>query len=232
MARLRIEPGGKLVAGIVILCALLFLFFKIKWSAGTQRWQRAAAPTTMAQQTSRTVPPTPQREISASNGAANAAKSAEVQSQHAVSATSGREVSQPKTQVSNSHPSYQAEVHAQPLPFASNTPIRIFFDFNRASINKNVYCIFDRIEEIVRQKGWTNLKIVVEGNADSIGTPWYNKTLSEMRAARVADSLSRRLGIPLKGIELVANGSSKPVASNETRDGRAENRRTEILLYH
>jgi flagellar motor protein MotB len=53
-----------------------------------------------------------------------------------------------------------------------------------------------------------------------------------MRAARVADSLPKCLEIPLNGIEVVANGSTKPFASNRTLDGRAENRRTEVLLYH
>ncbi len=117
-------------------------------------------------------------------------------------------------------------------PESSPGAIKVFFDFNRAQINKNVYCIFDRIDEAVRHVGRQNLRIVVEGNADSIGSSWYNVSLSRMRAARVADSLSKRLGIPLNNIELVANGSTKPVASNETRDGRAENRRTEVYIYH
>jgi len=118
------------------------------------------------------------------------------------------------------------------LPVPSGEPIRIFFDFNRSNINKNVYCIFDRISEKVRRIGGQNFRIMVEGNADSIGPSWYNVDLSRTRAVRVADSLSRRLGIPLRNIQLVANGSTKPATSNGTREGRAENRRTEVHIFY
>lgn len=117
-------------------------------------------------------------------------------------------------------------------PESNVRAVRIFFDFNRASINKNVYCIFDKIGEVVSRLGRPSVRIVIEGNADSIGPSWYNFSLSKMRAARVADSLSKRLGIALNNIELVANGSTKPAVSNGTREGRAENRRTEIHIYH
>jgi len=111
-------------------------------------------------------------------------------------------------------------------------PIKVFFDFNRATINRNVYSIFDRIDEAVRNLRRQSFRIVIEGNADSIGPSRYNVSLSKMRATRVADSLSKRLGISLENIELVANGSAKPAASNETREGRAENRRTEVHIYY
>jgi len=100
------------------------------------------------------------------------------------------------------------------LPPSTTQPIKIFFDFNRSNINKNVYCIFDKIDGIVSRAGQKNLRVMIEGNADSIGSPSYNVTLSRMRAVRVADSLSRRL------------------ASNETREGRAENRRTEVHIFY
>ncbi len=77
-----------------------------------------------------------------------------------------------------------------------------------------------------------NHRIVVEGNADSIAPSWYSIHLLRMRAARVADLLSKCLEIPPDGIDVVADGSTKPFASNKTLDGRAENRRTEVLLYH
>lgn len=114
----------------------------------------------------------------------------------------------------------------------AGSPIRIYFAFNRAHVNKNVYCIFDRIQALVRREGTSDLRIVVEGNADSVGAPWYNVELSRRRAARVADSISNRLGLPMGSISLVANGSRKPIATNSTRAGRADNRRTDIIIYH
>ena len=192
MARVRIEPGGKVLIAVVIFGALLFLFFKIK---GTQ--------STLIQ----TTPPP----VSVTTSSQNVA------------------TQPPPSKVTSQKISEESQRPEETK--SARGPIRIFFDFNRASINKNVYCIFDRIEEAARRDGSRNVKVVVEGNADSIGPRWYNIYLSKMRAARVADSLSKRLGIPLKSIELVANGSIKPVASNTTREGRAENRRTEIYIY-
>ncbi len=119
---------------------------------------------------------------------------------------------------------------ASATPSPSREAMKIYFDFNRASINKNVYCILDKIVQTVHGLGGQNFRIMVEGNADSIGPASYNVVLSRSRAARVADSLSGRLGIPLSRIELVANGSSKPIASNRTSEGRAENRRTEVHI--
>ncbi|MGO9481267.1 MAG: OmpA family protein [Candidatus Kryptoniota bacterium] len=219
MARVKVEAGGKALAGIVILGVVLFLFFRIKGSASNQTPPAYHPPAMAAQQP--------------------------ISSQHAKSVQ--HEIPSPGNEMVHSKPAPvekppQSEGQSrnepafagEPLPKStlSKGPIKIFFDFNRTSINKNVYCIFDRIEEAVVRNNLKNLKIVVEGNADAIGPSWYNIPLSRRRAARVADSLSRRLGIPMSEIELIANGSTKPLASNKTPDGRAENRRTEVMLYH
>ena len=124
-----------------------------------------------------------------------------------------------------------AKNEAEAARLSNSEPIEIYFDFNRANIDKNVYCIFDKIDEMVRSDGSQNIKIMIEGNADSIGPSWYNVGLSRIRAERVADSLSVRLGIPKRNIEIVANGSAKPAASNRTSDGRAENRRSEVHIF-
>ncbi|MCL4511132.1 MAG: OmpA family protein [Bacteroidetes bacterium] len=207
MARVRIEPGGKVLIAVVIFGALLFLFFMVKGTESTKTLTSPLpAPVAESTRTKTSQPPLP--------AAAN--------SQNVSEQTSEAEVPTQNIPKENQQLEKQRSIRS---------PIRIFFDFNRASINKNVYCIFDRIEKAVRQNGSKNLKIVVEGNADSIGPQWYNIYLSRMRAIHVADSLSKRLGVPMKNIKLVANGSSKPIASNSTRSGRAENRRTEIILY-
>jgi outer membrane protein OmpA-like peptidoglycan-associated protein len=194
MARVRIEPGGKVIVALVVLGAILFLFFELKPSAVKTAQPVSSAPSAVEQPT---------------------------QTSHGQTAPS---------EVGENHPAGPQAVKA---PTGQNVdyPIRIYFGFNHSSINKNVYCIFDRIQELVRRKGNSGLKIVVEGNADSVGPAWYNQQLSRQRAARVADSLARRLGIPRQNISLVANGSGKPIASNKTRDGRADNRRTDVLIY-
>ena len=231
MARVRIEPGGKVLGGIVILGALFFLFFEIKGGTGTHAPHKNPAPVTRAPQVPLTSTSQPQKSLStASESQQKPVSSAREES--AAPRSEGEQLNKRSPAYGESQPSSQAAPEIPARTTAANVPIKIFFDFNRFAINKNVYCIFDKIVEIVRQQGARNLKIVVEGNADSIGPSWYNVVLSKMRAAHVADSLSRRLRIPFNSIELVANGSSKPAATNETRDGRAENRRTEVLLYY
>ena len=71
--------------------------------------------------------------------------------------------------------------------------------------------------------------VIVAGNTDSIGTDAYNMKLSRRRADAVRDYLIQH-GIPATRITVEANGESKPVASNDTADGRAQNRRVELNL--
>jgi outer membrane protein OmpA-like peptidoglycan-associated protein/ABC-type nitrate/sulfonate/bicarbonate transport system substrate-binding protein len=73
------------------------------------------------------------------------------------------------------------------------------------------------------------MSVRVEGNTDSVGEKTANQTLSEKRAGAIVEYLISR-GVP--GSRLVArgNGSSKPVASNGTPEGRAQNRRTDVLF--
>ncbi len=72
-------------------------------------------------------------------------------------------------------------------------------------------------------------KIVVVGHTDSIGTEAYNQGLSERRANAVTSELVAR-GAPAEKIESYGVGETQPVASNSTREGRAQNRRVEISV--
>jgi outer membrane protein OmpA-like peptidoglycan-associated protein len=69
----------------------------------------------------------------------------------------------------------------------------------------------------------------VEGNTDSIGDASTNQALSERRAAAIVAYLVGR-GIPAERLVARGNGSTAPVASNRTPDGRAQNRRTDVLF--
>ena len=71
--------------------------------------------------------------------------------------------------------------------------------------------------------------IRVEGNTDNLGDEDWNQGLSERRAASIVDYLIGR-GVARERIVARGNGSSRPIASNRTIEGRARNRRTEILF--
>jgi outer membrane protein OmpA-like peptidoglycan-associated protein len=71
--------------------------------------------------------------------------------------------------------------------------------------------------------------ILVEGHTDSRGTPTSNQVLSESRARAVMDFLVSR-GVPAQAITSVGIGQVRPLADNATAEGRANNRRVEIIV--
>lgn len=74
-----------------------------------------------------------------------------------------------------------------------------------------------------------NHDIVVEGHTDSRGSREYNVELSQNRAQVVMNFLVAR-GVAAEAITAVGVGPDRPIASNDTRDGRQENRRVEIII--
>ena len=79
----------------------------------------------------------------------------------------------------------------------------------------------------MKQEG--NISIIAEGHTDSRGTEEYNQALSLRRANAVRDYLVAG-GVAANRITVEGYGESKPVASNNTDDGRAQNRRVELRI--
>jgi outer membrane protein OmpA-like peptidoglycan-associated protein len=74
-----------------------------------------------------------------------------------------------------------------------------------------------------------NSTVRVIGHTDSTGSATYNQGLSERRAAAVAGVLVDR-GVSSARVTTIGRGETQPVASNETEEGRRQNRRTEIII--
>ncbi|MBA2244411.1 MAG: OmpA family protein, partial [Gemmatimonadetes bacterium] len=72
-------------------------------------------------------------------------------------------------------------------------------------------------------------RIAVEGHTDSVGSETANQRLSEQRAESVRAALIAE-GIDPGRVEMVGYGQSRPIADNATADGRAQNRRVEIVI--
>ena len=70
----------------------------------------------------------------------------------------------------------------------------------------------------------------VIGHTDAVGSVPYNQRLSERRAELVADFIQEREEIPAR-LYVAGHGKPEPIASNATVEGRAANRRVEILLH-
>jgi len=103
--------------------------------------------------------------------------------------------------------------------------LNVKFDFDKYDI-KDEYA--DQIDEAVKfLDKHKNLNVTVEGHTDSKGTEEYNYVLSQLRAKKVALSISEK-GIDESRITTKGFGESVPVASNESEEGRAQNRRVDI----
>jgi outer membrane protein OmpA-like peptidoglycan-associated protein len=76
---------------------------------------------------------------------------------------------------------------------------------------------------------YPTLMLAVEGNTDSVGTEEFNQTLSENRANSVRTYLTKE-GVPEASTTAAGFGKTRPIASNDTADGRQQNRRVELIV--
>jgi outer membrane protein OmpA-like peptidoglycan-associated protein len=76
---------------------------------------------------------------------------------------------------------------------------------------------------------YPTLLLAVEGNTDSVGTEEFNQTLSEKRAETVRSYLTKE-GVPEASTTAAGFGKTRPIASNDTADGRQQNRRVELIV--
>jgi OmpA-OmpF porin, OOP family len=74
-----------------------------------------------------------------------------------------------------------------------------------------------------------SLKLEIDGYTDSVGDAAHNVDLSKRRAQAVASALASQFGIEAARLTVNGFGANKPIASNDTSDGRAANRRVEFL---
>ena len=101
------------------------------------------------------------------------------------------------------------------------------FDFDKSNVKPEYYDLLKNIKEFVEQN---NYEITIVGHTDSIGSNQYNFGLSRRRAEAVKAKLLE-FGLAedrIVGIE--AMGEEQPIATNATKEGRAQNRRVEFKL--
>lgn len=89
-----------------------------------------------------------------------------------------------------------------------------------------------QLTEVVRMlQEHPDLRVSVEGHTDASGGKVYNQSLSERRARMVANQVIEG-GVAAARVSIRGYGASRPVANNATVDGRAKNRRVEIVVAH
>lgn len=102
------------------------------------------------------------------------------------------------------------------------------FRSGSAAIPPAAYPVLDHVLESIALFKGRNVR--VEGHTDFIGSSAYNQELSERRAQAVREYIQSRLDTPDVDISAVGYGENKPIANNETAEGRARNRRIDIVL--
>lgn len=103
------------------------------------------------------------------------------------------------------------------------------FDFNSCKLKDEGKAALDGFATNLRKEN-RNVFLEIQGHTDSYGTEQYNMDLGEKRATVVMRYLHDTHGIPLQRMQVISYGESKPVADNNSRDGRAKNRRVVVIV--
>jgi outer membrane protein OmpA-like peptidoglycan-associated protein len=106
---------------------------------------------------------------------------------------------------------------------------QLLFDTGKSDLSTRSFNILDRIVALAKEKDMKEIEI--SGHTDNQGSESINQKLSEQRAAAVKDALVSR-GLRVERIKAAGYGFSKPEASNDTAQGRALNRRAEVLFVN
>jgi OOP family OmpA-OmpF porin len=101
------------------------------------------------------------------------------------------------------------------------------FEFDSARLTSESLSILDEAAALLKHH--SQIEVEVGGHTDSVGADSYNQRLSEKRAQAVLDYLASK-GIATRRMTAKGYGESKPIASNDTDSGRAQNRRTELRM--
>ena len=106
-------------------------------------------------------------------------------------------------------------------------PGAITFGFDSSALQPQFRPVLDDLAMTLNEYNQTIIEVA--GHTDSVGDAAYNQNLSEQRAATVANYLAGR-GVMRDRMITIGAGETRPIASNDTEAGRAQNRRVEITL--
>ena len=121
--------------------------------------------------------------------------------------------------------SYGLPVCGEEIVFAG-----VLFDFDKTNIKPEFAAQLDALAGKYMSNGKDTISsMVIEGHTDSVGSDSYNQGLSQRRADSVASYLAGK-GMDRSEMTTIGKGESEPVASNDTEEGRYQNRRVEITV--
>ena len=107
--------------------------------------------------------------------------------------------------------------------------VGLSFPVGKSTIEPQNFGLLTKVQQAINM--FPECTITIEGHTDSYGSDAKNMTLSEDRANAVSQYILANLGIDASRVNAVGYGESKPIANNETKEGRAKNRRIEVIIH-
>lgn len=107
--------------------------------------------------------------------------------------------------------------------------IGLSFPVGKATIEPQNFALLTKVQQAIKM--FPDCSITIEGHTDSYGSDEKNMALSQERAAAVSQYIQANMGLEASRISAVGYGESKPIASNETNEGRAKNRRIDVVIH-
>lgn len=137
----------------------------------------------------------------------------------------GRKMDKQAEQIKNEVPGAKVERVGEGIVVEFND--KILFGFDRSDLNASAENNLNKLADVLKENPDTNIEI--QGHTDSKGSDSYNMSLSERRAGAVATYLKGR-GVSASRVTTKGYGETAPVASNDTDEGRSQNRRVNFLI--
>jgi len=106
--------------------------------------------------------------------------------------------------------------------------LNVEFDTDKAVVKEKYDSEIKKVADFM--KTYPKTTAVIEGHTDNVYTPEYNQKLSEARANSVRLYLINHFGVKASRLSSVGYGLSRPIASNNTEEGRQKNRRVQAVI--
>ena len=106
--------------------------------------------------------------------------------------------------------------------------LHLHFDEGKAEINENDRGVLDSVNDLIQS--YPGSSVLIEGHTDNTGSKDRNHLLSHQRADAVKNYIVYKGDIKASDIKTIGHGGSRPIVSNDTAEGREQNRRVDILI--
>jgi len=123
---------------------------------------------------------------------------------------------------------YDFEAFTPPKAVTIALDSAVLFDTGKAALKPEARQTLHEAAD--RVKKFADAAVMVSGHTDNVGNEAANQALSDKRAAAVKDYFVSQEGVPAAGLAVKGYGKSQPVADNATEEGRARNRRVDVVI--